>query len=757
MRMLRRSTVLAVACATTAVVSGGLATGPSASSSAGSLPSVPSGARPGPSILYQPVADAPQLDNAPGTVWRAPSILVSGAEEYAQGEFLYQGYLYDDHGAAGVPDPNAPVGPNAFLFSPSAGTFTYPTGRGYDNNAANLLEFRVKPLPQATAFRVTLNTLENAGLVGFTVALGGTPGRNVAWPHAAGVSSPAAFFLTVHGTGVSTATAELTKAGTGAPVGSAPVTVTVLSGNHQFDISVPHTTWDPGSATVRMTVGVGLWNKVTNGYLAPSVGSATATTPGGGTPTGVAIVNVGPRLDRQEPYPSVNDPVAPWTLADSAVGAAVQARWWRERAQANALQLGDVSPFHADVDFAKLNAGTFDDSGVPRTGVIDRILASHYSFGQGLDPSKVCFDLASKFSAGAGCIGRFVGNLQPYALYIPPDKAQPTSGWGLTLLLHSLSANYNQYSSSRNQSELGEHGDNGAGSLVLTPAGRGPDGFYAGYAEADTFEAWADVASHYKLDPSWAAVSGYSMGGFGTYRLLARYPDLFTKGFSTVGVPGAADPLVANLRNDPVMAWNVGGDELVPIDESEAAEKELAAAGLRFTEFLFPAADHLTLATNDEYGPAAAFLSTGIVNLNPEHVTYVIDPSQDNAAATVVADHAYWVSGVTERNSSQPTAKVDIISEAFGSGDPTPSGVAQGAGVLLGGNHVAMPYISREQDWGAAPTAPARDELVIVATNVAAVVIDPARAGVDCAATLQVTTDGPVTVTLAGCGSRTFQ
>ena len=44
--------------------------------------------RPGPDILYEPPAAAPQLDNA--GVWRAPPILVSGATAYRSGEFLYQ-------------------------------------------------------------------------------------------------------------------------------------------------------------------------------------------------------------------------------------------------------------------------------------------------------------------------------------------------------------------------------------------------------------------------------------------------------------------------------------------------------------------------------------------------------------------------------------------------------------------------------------------------------------------------------------------
>ena len=59
---------------------------------------------PGPEVLYEPLAGAPQLENAPGSVWRASPILISGASAYRHGEFLYQGYLYDDHGAKEVPD-----------------------------------------------------------------------------------------------------------------------------------------------------------------------------------------------------------------------------------------------------------------------------------------------------------------------------------------------------------------------------------------------------------------------------------------------------------------------------------------------------------------------------------------------------------------------------------------------------------------------------------------------------------------------------
>ena len=78
-----------------------------------------------------------------------------------------------------------------------------------------------------------------------------------------------------------------------------------------------------------------------------------------------------------------------------------------------------------------------------------------------------------------------------------PEEAAPRRGYGLTLLLHSLSANYNQYLGTRNQSQFGERG---RGSIVITPEARGPDEFYENYGAADVFDVWSDVASRFKLD-----------------------------------------------------------------------------------------------------------------------------------------------------------------------------------------------------------------------------------------------------------------
>jgi hypothetical protein len=474
------------------------------------------GPKPGPAALYKKPVTAPQLENA--GPFRAAPILVSGAGAYRKGEFLYQDFLYDDHGAQGTArdaqDPRLAGSLGADSFSTPNGTYTYPSDPAYRNNAADLVELRVKPMASATAFRITLNTLTDPDLVATSIAIGNSASPQP-FPHGANASAPAQLFLTVHGN-----EADLLPAGGGAAITPAP-SASVSAKRNQITVTVPHTAWDPGSATVRLAAGVGLWDQSAGQYLIPGT-TRTATTPGGaaGLATPTAFFNVAFRFD--EPLPDIGDAAS--TLTDPA--------WWRDRAQGEAFKSGDLTPFHDDVDFGKLAAGTRDDmlgepGGVPTTGPIDRILSSRYGTGEGADYGNAC-------TSATDCKGVLTGALQPYAIYVP-DKPEPARGYGLTLLLHSLAASYNQFTGSRNQSQFG---DRGPGSIVITPEARGPDGWYYGHTGADTFEVWADVARHYPLDPNWTAITGYSMGGYGTYKFATQFPDLFAVANPTVGPPG---------------------------------------------------------------------------------------------------------------------------------------------------------------------------------------------------------------------------
>ncbi len=691
------------------------------------------GPRPGPDLLYAPPATAPQLTNT--GIWKAQPILVSGASSYRNGEFVYQDFLYDDHGANEQPDPADPR-TSGDTFSKPNGTYTYPTDAAYANNAADLVELRVKPLNDSTAFRATLNTLKDRSLVAYTIAIGGADGGTPRpFPFGANVSAPADLFLTVHPSG-SRMVGELVNAATGTRVGPA-LTATVDMTRRQIEVRVPRSAWNPSRRTVRLAAGVGLWDRTAGRYLLPGP-TADATHPGG---SGAAVAppaffNLAFRYD--EPMPAVGDPA----------GTAESAAWWRDKAQGEGLAAGDISAFHADVDFRKLATKRNDDmlgqpGGVPQTGPINRILASHFEVAQGANFADYCF-----FGDSANCPGPFQGRLQPYAIYVP-EKPVPAAGYGMTLLLHSLGASYNQFLDSRNQSRFGERG---AGSIVITPEAHGPDGSYDSYAAADVFEVWADVASRYKLDPDWTVIAGYSMGAFGTFKFAEQYPDLFARAQPTVG-DSSDNNLVPSLRNIPVLMWNAAADELVPPTSYLPTQQALDDAGYRYELDIF-AAEHLTLAINDEYAPAADFLGTTKVDRNPHHVTYVADPDSDRATLDLVADHAYWISAVRTRDGGQGT--VDAFSHAFGLGDPVASATQTGAGTLAGGNLGTLAFTRQYKTWGPPPPIPTANRIDLTATNVSALTIDPARARVGCDVDLRVTSDGPVTVTLAGC-NRTMQ
>ena len=753
----RARAALGALAASTAVAL--IALAPAASADRASLYRGP-GPRPGPDILYAPLAKAPQLTNS--GVWNAAPILVSGTSAYRGGEFLYQDWLYDDHGAhtpnRDQNDPQKAPGGNGTsgdLFSTPNGNYTYPTDTAYAEDAADFVELRAKPLADATAVRFTLNALKDPALIGISLALGGTPGVNVPFPYGANVAAPADLFATVHGS-----SADLRNAAGVVVDGALPVTVDMA--RRQIELRIPHSDWDPTGKVERLAAGVGLWDKANNRYLLPQ-DNADATHPGGAGGTGAtaaAFFNVAFRWQNdgggagEEPMQKPTD----------TQGVFNDPAWWRDKAQGHALAAHDISPFFANVDFGKLAAGASDDmtdrpTGVPSSGPMDRIEASHYETEQGRDYSSAC-------AVSTECKGELRSQLQPYAIFVP-HKPPPGGRYGLTPMLHSLGANYNQFLSSNNQSQFG---DRPTGSITITPSGRGPDGWYYDYAGADTFEVWADVAARFALDPTYTALTGYSMGGYGTYKFATQFPDLFADAQPTVGPPGLGiwvppsppapggdqsntNRQLASVRNIPFLIWDASADELVPTAGAQAQANTFDSLGYRYEFDLFSPAEHLTLAGNDQYAPAAAFLGTQRSDLNPPHVSYTYNPTMDFAADGTAAGHAYWVSKVALRDASgtAPLGTVDVRSEGFGVGDPPAQPTQRGGGALTGGQIPAIAYTSQSRTWGPAPSAPVVDRLDVSATNVASITVDAARARIDCSAALNVVSDGPLKVNLVDC------
>jgi hypothetical protein len=116
----------------------------------------------------------------------------------------------------------------------------------------------------------------------------------------------------------------------------------------------------------------------------------------------------------------------------------------------------------------------------------------------------------------------------------------------------------------------------------------------------------------------------------------------------------------------------------------------------------------------------------------------------------VVANHAYWVSGLKARKPGS-LGTFDAVSQAFGLADPKPSGTKNGSGTLKGGNLGPIHFTSQTQTWGSSGHVQRRDRIVVTARNIAQAALDVFRAHANCQVKLVIHSNGPIAVRLPGC------
>jgi predicted peptidase len=98
-------------------------------------------------------------------------------------------------------------------------------------------------------------------------------------------------------------------------------------------------------------------------------------------------------------------------------------------------------------------------------------------------------------------------------------------------------------------------------------------------------ELIAALEKEYSIDTKRIYLTGLSMGGFGTWDLLARRPDLFA---AAVPVCGGGDPeTAAKIAQVPIWVFHGAKDGAVKVDRSREMVKALEAAGghPKYTEY----------------------------------------------------------------------------------------------------------------------------------------------------------------------------
>ena len=713
--------------------------------------------------------------------WRGASSHFGGTWQVSDGELVYQDHLFDDLGA----ETNARSKQHGNVGNPK-GDFRYPTDEDvYGDNAADLLELRLDADATSVWVLARMSTLvvpdRTVVVLAFDTDDDPTTGGG-AWPFGAGLSVPGTdAVVTLWGTGG----AVTRLPGATVPLTDSNVAADTDNENNAIEARVPRSLLG-GGAAVRVWAATGLWDG--SGWMAVPPLSPTATEPGGGSP------RVASRA---------------WNVAfrDDETGSFMEER------QAAALAAGDISTFHVDVDLDELATNrprpprrgrSIDAPYVVQPGRFYAVIVDEHVSIPPLNEGLSYDGVPGRFQGvGGAALSQhfdFYGRYQPYGLYIPSsyDGVTPLPA---ALVLHGLGGSHSSYNSQPGfLRDMGE-GDGTAGQpplVLITPLARGSS-FYADWGEADTLAVLADVEHRMPIDESRLYLTGYSMGGYGVYRLASLYPDRFAAAASWAGytgeftgayttdprwiagdptghydaVSGAVRPIITqagvgggragkasigdpvetleNLRNLPLLHSGGTNDEIVPTPGQYAAPRRLSELGYRSRFDLYPGYEHFSFAIVDDWKEARAWLGDRTRTTAPRDVTYKFSDGWTApglaAELDLVHGNAWWVRGLTMRaptDDALTLASVDATSHALPGNAVTVVRTSEPA-------TAPTPHVRQLVAWEDGAALPIANRLDLALVGVGTIDIDSTAAGLTrCGLAIDVRTDGPVTIRVDG-------
>ena len=92
------------------------------------------------------------------------------------------------------------------------------------------------------------------------------------------------------------------------------------------------------------------------------------------------------------------------------------------------------------------------------------------------------------------------------------------------------------------------------------------------------------------IDTSRIYVSGISMGGYGTWDVLSRYPEKIAAAFPICG--GADITMAEKMKNVPILTFHGSEDKTVPVSRTRDMVEALRKAGAKITYVELQGCDH---------------------------------------------------------------------------------------------------------------------------------------------------------------------
>jgi hypothetical protein len=448
------------------------------------------------------------------------------------------------------------------------------------------------------------------------------------------------------------------------------------------------------------------------------------------------------------------------TLADLAFLGDEPEYRWQDDIQADLLAGEDaMDQAMAEVDFGALEEGGTELADATTPGFHTYLYESELKLGEGVAEAEEGLE--------------YRGPYQPYLAWIPDEGVVEDEP--MTVFLHGLTQNHlgsvispdgAYLGTGRPLSEevhlLGQYASDGLDfpphNLTVWPLARGEGLGYRGIAEQDVLDVLADATERFAPDPDRIILSGGSMGGIGTFRLGALYPDRFSVAAPIIGFAAEDGAMLDNLGNLPIRQINGAMDPLIESYLAEETTDELAARNLPFRAWMLDERGHE--AGGFVYDCVYAELPELERVTAPDDITYTVDPDQFvsdlESGLELFYDSAYWVSGmVVTDESSRATVEAHsitgdgayAISAYDRRGESGPAG-----GDLCGPNpDVSTGDTWRERGTEREPMAPAFDgtpTLTLDLTNLAAVTIDLVGADLADGGEVVISTDTPADVTL---------
>ena len=192
-----------------------------------------------------------------------------------------------------------------------------------------------------------------------------------------------------------------------------------------------------------------------------------------------------------------------------------------------------------------------------------------------------------------------------YLLHVPRSRA-PERGWPFVLFLHGAGERGSDIQKVKTHGPPAILGENKTlrGCVVVSP--QCPEDWW--WDSVTLRQLIAEVIANHPVDRSRLYVTGLSMGGYGTWHLLATYPELFAAG---IPICGGGDPNRYKERDDPrwvpfvfpegrvsllggvpIWAFHGAKDQTVPEMESARLVRRLRSLGNPVRYTVYPEAGH---------------------------------------------------------------------------------------------------------------------------------------------------------------------